>query len=1087
MKSAMRILILFSIIFRLALQTGILNAQTVLLEEDFNNCALPSTWQVKLNGNQNVQWYVGLSQNGVNAGQSLDSTCFLFIDDNATGNNTPGYTLEFISPAFDASLYERVVLSLDAHFRHNPNGPQSFDILVSDGTTERLLTRFDGSHSNGVDFGAFSTLKFDLTLWTKSPTARLIFRYNDSNGAWGWWAGIDNIKVTGSGSGSLVLGETFSACSKPAGWTTEIVSGQLDWSFGLVPSTSSAFYDGSSMDGSCFAYFDDNAAGENAPPTTIRLISPWFSGTDYFTYTLTYDLILRFTGEAISVYVENESGAKSLLFQSSGHVGGPFFPAYKTQTYDLTPYRSDQLRIVFEYSDKGLWGYWVGIDNVKVTGDGAAFDFCAQARPLQTGQACTPATNQYALFDGPPATCTGRTVAGLWYRWTADFSGIARLSTGADFNDVVQLYSGDCTNLQPVLCDNRDEHGFTGENTYFEVETGTNYLIRISGQEEGYGVPRGNLCPLIENVNAYPAKPVNDDCQAAQPLVVDGPCVGGNNRNAGMSAQLPSLNLLARADVWYAFTAPSLAASEQLSLNSNANFSDIMTVYQGTCNNLTEVAGNHKGGAIDLASLATGQTYYVQIAGTFATVEGDLCPVLKRSQGSSLANDNCLNALTVPVGGACIEAENRGATFSGLYPSCAVSVDRDIWFKFTATSGAAQINTGATFEHTLAVWEGSCASLKPIACFRNPLRCNGYVTVSELNPGQTYYVQIASWNGPAGLNAGDVCVKILDGHATPDFSPLGLEVLQPCVGMDTVQLFVSVSGGKKPYTFPAAAPGQILTSGSPFAVIVLDAMGCQVQQFDTVQACASSECNVKAVFALEHPACFGDSSGVIQANMFGASGPLYFSWSNNVFTAQNSNLPAGTYTLTVTETSGCVYRFEEQLVQPDAIQITPDSIRQPFQGQSNGSLHVQVLGGTGVLGYTWFRNDTLLSTLEDLDSIPSGLYTLKVVDEEGCEQVFSYNLTSTVSTQTPDQTIQVFLFPNPAHDRTTLSVLLPDAKPLQLSLFDAFGRVRSWQTAGPAMHQQMELSLQDLPSGVYLLQIRTEGNAGVTRRLIVGK
>ena len=96
--------------------------------------------------------------------------------------------------------------------------------------------------------------------------------------------------------------------------------------------------------------------------------------------------------------------------------------------------------------------------------------------------------------------------------------------------------------------------------------------------------------------------------------------MAGNNANGTMSATLPSLNELARADVWYKFTAPALAANEQLDLESNATFSDILTVYRGGCAALTEVAGNHHGSRLALTGLTTGETYFVQIAGNFATV-----------------------------------------------------------------------------------------------------------------------------------------------------------------------------------------------------------------------------------------------------------------------------------------------------------------------------------------------------------------------------------------------------------------------------------------------------------------------------------
>lgn len=58
--------------------------------------------------------------------------------------------------------------------------------------------------------------------------------------------------------------------------------------------------------------------------------------------------------------------------------------------------------------------------------------------------------------------------------------------------------------------------------------------------------------------------------------------------------------------------------------------------------------------------------------------------------------------------------------------------------------GAVKINTGARFEHVAAVWSGPCDNMEIVGCLENPLPCEGFVTIGELIPGQTYRLQIAS-------------------------------------------------------------------------------------------------------------------------------------------------------------------------------------------------------------------------------------------------------------------------------------------------------------------------------------------------------
>jgi len=974
--------------------TAGLGAQTVLLHEDFNGCSLPAGWQVRLTGaNLNPTWRIGFAQNLAIQGQSIDGTCMLYIDDDAGGATAPGYMLEFVSPVFNASDFTTVMCSMDVYFHY---GASDFmQIIASDGSTETLLARFDNYNTNyePLDKGDIFKLRHDLAFVSQSPTTQLIIRYTSPNGSKGNYAAIDNIKVVGTGIGTNVLLEDFDMCQKPAGWTTEAVAGQANWSFGYVPLGSSAFYEGSSMNGTCFAFFDDNAQGELAPGSTIRLRSPWFSGTAFFEYELSYDAIMRYSGyESFAVFLENEKGETIPLSKTDGHVAGPFFPDYGSFTFDLSPYRSQQWRVVFEYSDGGKQGYWAGVDNVKVTGHGPALDFCDAALPLLTGSPCIAADNTHALFTGPAGSCSDQLAGSLWFRWQADFSGIAKLSTRANFNDVVNIFTGTCTNPLPVLCDNRDEHGFTGETTWFPCQAGTIYFLRISGQGGGFGLSRGQVCIGVETASAYPLRPVNDDCGTAQVLTVNNPCSPGNNRNAAMSAFLPSHNRLARADVWYRFTAPALGPGQVLELETSADFSHIITLYRGACTSLTETATNEHGGILTMPALTAGQTYFVQIAGVFATVEGNLCPTLSIVQKPVPANDLCQTAPTVALNDPCLPADNIGASFSGLKPSCAVSVDRDVWFQFTAPEyGSVQVNTGAKFEHILAVWEGDCNNPKQVFCSVNPLSCTGYTTIPNLNKGQTYFLQIASRDGAAGSDAGEICLKIRDGALPSDFALLEVSAKQLCVGADSVKLLATVSGGTPPYAFLTNTDGQIVSGGTPWSFVVQDAIGCQTWLADTAKTCTANACTANIGIVPTPPSCFDTSDGVLSAAVLsGGTGPFFFEWSNQIYTAGNANLAPGTYSLTISETTGCVYVLEAVVPEHDSLHLEILK-RQPCFGISDGSLSAIVTGGSG--GSPAFAWSNQVFSPENPNLGP-GAYTLTVTEATGCSYTAEADLTA---------------------------------------------------------------------------------------------
>ncbi len=1060
-----------------------LSAQTVLFAEDFDDCTLPTGWDVVKIGNQNPVWYVGDAVlNDDNNGQSMNGSCFLFIDDDATGDNTPAYSIDFVSPPFDASQHATVQLNVDIHYRDWAEGNEFFTVLVTDGTTETEISRFEKGRQTGDSVGEYITLKYDLSLVTHDPAARLIFRYDDAGG-YNWWAGVDNIQVVGTGQGTNVVAETFNACQLPANWESEIVTGDDGWRFGLIDIASKAYSNGTSMDGTCFAYFDDDAVGQDAPFSNVRLATPWFAGTDFGQFTLNFDLILRYYREKIAVYVQQGDGQEYLVAEAAEDIGGPYFPDYQHITLDLSPYRSQQMRVIFEYDDGQDWGWWVGLDNVKITGEGQANDLCTKAKTLLTGDNCQPGDNRTALFDGPVTACTDKGVGGLWYKWTPGFTGIAEVKTQATFNDVVNVFTGGCTTPQLLLCDDRDEHGFIGEHSYFNVQANTEYFLRVSGRDAGFGIPRGDLCIAVNQTSAFPVKPANDDCANALNLMVNGPCVNGNNINGTMSATLPSLNELARADVWYKFVAPALAANEELQIESNANFSNIITVYRGGCAVLNEVAGDERGNRLALTTLTAGQTYFVQIAGNFATVEGQLCPQILKTTINAPLNDNCISAINVPVGGQCTAGSNLNATFSGLKPPCVVSADQDIWFKFVApASGAVRVNSGADFEHVLAVWQGNCTNMTSLLCAENPLYCAGYLLVGGLTAGQTYYVQIASSRTTGGgLATGQVCLKILDFNTPPDILPLSLQVQENCTGVGTAQLLVTTNGGVAPLTFQGSPDGQVLNSGDVYLVVVTDAIGCTQSLLGLVDACDAGNCVLNATLTPTNPACNGAANGSLTVNTLGGTAPYQYKWSDNSTAPVLNNIPAGTYAVTVTDALGCEAIISQTLNNPPGIEAPVSTTTPPTNGQANGTIY---LDGNGQYTYSWSLNGAFFTASEDLTNAPTGTYQLKITDANGCTAIFDYVLTETVGTNGPNDQIFAEIFPNPAKDKATLAVSFSRPQQLLLSMTDVSGRVlRSW-TVDNVTEQNIPLDIKNLQSGTYQLRIRA-GQEVLVRRLTV--
>ncbi len=1063
-------------------------AQTVLVSENFDDkCPdLPAGWEVKINGNQAAVWYIGTPTNTNSDSTSIDGSCMVVIDDDKTGENTPGFVWEMWSPAFDASNFTTVKLSADIHYRDWEGAAESFSVWVTDGQTTEKLLELGNGQTTGAQFSEFKNFTFDLAFGFSKPNVRLIFRYDDGND-WDWWAGFDNVKVTGEGAGTNVVLENFNTCQKPAGWETEILSGDFDWKFAPDSVPNPKYYGVNTMNGSCFAFFDDDLLGADAKYSTARLKTWWFDGSEFANFNLNFDVVHRFYSETLVILVENGAGEEQVVQSWSSDIGGPLWDDFVNLDLDLSKFRDKQMRVIFEYTDGNDYGWWTGIDNVKISGTGIGNDVCSRAIDLTTGAACLSANNRTAIFDGPASACAKKSVGGLWFRWQADATGWAKISTNSNFNEVVAVFSGGCANPQILNCDNRDEHGFTSENTFFQATTGQFYLIRVSGEAGGFGDSRGDFCLKIEKNSPPPAVPANDICQNAKAISIDAACSTGNNLNAKiLDTQFPSRDKLARADVWFSFQAPNLAANEILELKTNADFSDVITVFRGGCANLTEVAATEFGQNLELKNLIAGQNYRIQIAGTFATVEGNFCLELKKINATAPANDDCISAKAVPLGGSCVSGNTDFAAAGGLRPDCAVSVSQDVWFKFTAPlSGSVHINSGADFEHVAAVWEGNCTNLVPVFCIENPLRCAGYFTVGELVPGKTYFLQIASTEATTNFSGGEVCVKILDGIAPPDYFPFEIKITEECTGIATAKLVIETIGGQSPFQITDPSGGQNLASGTDYLVVARDKNGCEVSVSGIVDDCTEAQCLLAATAIVFQPTCHDATDGSILAEISGGATPYIYVWSVAGQTNPSlTGLAAGVYYLTATDSEGCETIISRTLTNPEAILAAVSSFTEPNVGQSNGEIVVGLTNGTAPFSYQWTRDGVQISTQKDLFGVPGGTYVLQITDANGCTATLSQILKETVAAGEPADGFLATISPNPASGFTFLNLKLPAAADVEISLCDAAGKVLNTFFEKNLSEKQVRVDVDRLPAGVYQLKIKF-GERRVVRKVVV--
>ncbi|MEO1713924.1 MAG: hypothetical protein AAFU60_11390, partial [Bacteroidota bacterium] len=476
-------------------------------------------------------------------------------------------------------------------------------------------------------------------------------------------------------------------------------------------------------------------------------------------------------------------------------IGGPQFNTYESIEIDLSAYRAPEMQVIFQYSDGNGWGWWAGLDNVKISGEGISNDQCSQSIPIELDAPCTEGDNSTAIFTGPDATCGSEAVGSLWYQYEAQASGLIEVHSNARFNDVITVFTGPCDNLVEVQCWDWNEHGFAGEVLRMEVEAGTSYFFRVHGKGQAFGLDRGAVCFEIRSLDALPPKPQNDLCTDAQILEYGQNCLNGETYFSETEGPQPSVDNRARHDIWYQFSAPSIGPFE---IRTNSDFADATVLFGGTCDAPQELAANDKGQTMITPELVPGTVYYLQVSGTFASIEGSLCVEVVLADPLLPPNDECNEAIAITLNEACTPGSNIGATFSETAPSCEPYPSASIWYEFVAPpTGKVYISTEAGFLHTAALYSGSCNALEEIQCVHHPNICDGAWESTVLSPGQIYYLQIAAANQYYNFdNQGNVCVQIWssDQYETPD--PVQLFANVDCVADGLGQLNLIVSGAE---------------------------------------------------------------------------------------------------------------------------------------------------------------------------------------------------------------------------------------------------------------------------------------------------
>jgi gliding motility-associated-like protein len=283
-----------------------------------------------------------------------------------------------------------------------------------------------------------------------------------------------------------------------------------------------------------------------------------------------------------------------------------------------------------------------------------------------------------------------------------------------------------------------------------------------------------------------------------------------------------------------------------------------------------------------------------------------------------------------------------------------------------------------------------------VSCYGNT---DGTATVSVTGgiPAYTYFWStVPAQTGVTATNLGigtySVTIKNASGCTTQTTAtitqPAPLAVnssVTPisCFGGSNGIINITPTGGTAPYSYlstpgnQTAVPITNLSIGT-YTVVVTDAKNCKLTSAYTI----TQSTQILTSFSIATVSCFGKNDGAITSSTTGGVPPYTYSWSPGGAASPNvSGLPAGTYTITVTDKLGCFMSSSTLITEPPVLATSITGTNETCNHLNDGTATVIVSGGTPNYTYTW--NPGLLKTASVINLV-AGTYTVTIKDLKGC-------------------------------------------------------------------------------------------------------
>jgi hypothetical protein len=207
---------------------------------------------------------------------------------------------------------------------------------------------------------------------------------------------------------------------------------------------------------------------------------------------------------------------------------------------------------------------------------------------------------------------------------------------------------------------------------------------------------------------------------------------------------------------------------------------------------------------------------------------------------------------------------------------------------------------------------------------------------------------------------------------------------------ETTDISVSVSGGTPPYRYEWSTGDDTplipdVVAGK-YVVIVTDSRGCRT--ITTAHVTAPSDLKIEG--APSNPLCYRGTNGSIELNITGGDPPYSYQWNTGATTKKLSGVPAGIYSVIVTDRGNCSFSETFTLSDPEPIRVDIGEDRTLCAGQYH--LISPVVKEPNIT-YEWTGPDGFFSTDSSVSADKEGIYRLTITNDNGCQATDEIHIT----------------------------------------------------------------------------------------------